>query len=88
LEGLAAMDLSLMDGMIEDAGVAISPPDIRSNTQRIFVPRLAISELQLLAVITTPSRIKPAPARTAEQIRKELQENLFEAPTPPNTRPN
>ena len=88
LEGLAAMDISLMDGMIEDAGVAFSPPDIRSNTQRIFVPRTAISELQLLAVITTPSRTKPAPERTAEQIRKELQESLFDAPTPPNTRPN
>ena len=88
LEGLAAMDLSLMDSLLEDAGVAISPPDIRSNTQRIFVPRAAISELQLLAVITTPSRVKPARERTAEQIRKELQENLFEAPTPPNTRPN
>jgi hypothetical protein len=87
LEGLAATDISLFDSLIEDAGLSISPPDIRSNTQRIFVPRQAIADLQLLAVITTPSR-RPVPARTAEQLRKELQESLFQAPTPPNTRPN
>ncbi len=88
LEGLAASDLSLADSLIEDAGLRLTPPDIRSNTQNIFVPRSAITDLQLLAVITTPSRTKPAPAQTAEQLRKELQENLFQAPTPPNTRPN
>ena len=87
LEGLAATDLSLIDSLIEDSGLHISPPDIRSNTQRIFVPRSAIADIQLLAVITTPSR-KPVPIQTPEQLRKELQESLFQAPTPPNTRPN
>jgi hypothetical protein len=87
LEGLADTGISLLDGLIDDSGLSISPPDIRSNTQRIFVPRSAIADLQLLAVITTPSR-KPVPAQTAEQLRKELQESLFQSPTPPNTRPN
>ena len=87
LEGLADTSLTFLDSLIEDSGISISPPDIRSNTQRIFVPRSAIADLQLLAVITTPSR-KPVPVKTAEQLRKELQESLFEAPTPANTRPN
>jgi hypothetical protein len=87
LEGLADTGISLIDSLIEDSGLNISPPDIRSNTQRIFVPRQAIADLQILAVITTPSR-KPAPVKTGDQLRKELQESLFEAPTPPDTRPN
>jgi len=87
LEGLADTGISFLDSLIDDSGLSISPPDIRSNTQRIFVPRSAIADLQLLAVITTPSR-KPAPVQTAEQLRKELQESLFQTPTPPNTRPN
>jgi hypothetical protein len=87
LEGLADIGLSLIDSLIDDSGLSISPPDIRSNTQRIFVPRSAIADLQILAVITTPSR-KPAPVKTEDQLRKELQESLFDAPTPPNSRPN
>jgi len=87
LEGLADTGTSFIDSLIEDSGLSISPPDIRSNTQRIFVPRSAIADLQILAVITTPSR-KPAPVKTADQLRKELQEDLFRAPSPPNTRPN
>ena len=34
LEGLAANDRSLVDG----AGLLLTPPDTRSNTQRIYVP--------------------------------------------------
>lgn len=88
LEGLAAADLTFADSLVEDAGLHLTPPDIRSNTQHIFVPRSAIESLQLLAVITTPSRVKPVPPPSAEQLRKELQESLFQAPTPPNNRPN
>jgi len=88
LEGLAAMDLSLIDSIMEDAGLHLSPPDNRSNTQRIFVPRCAISDLQVLGVITSPSKVAKRPPQSADQLRKELQESLFQAPTPPNTRPN
>src|SRR5580658_7236510 len=38
LEGLAANDRSLVEG----AGLLLTPPDTRSNTQRIYVPRQAI----------------------------------------------
>ncbi|HEY0161365.1 MAG TPA: hypothetical protein VGB69_01690 [Edaphobacter sp.] len=83
LEGLAPLDLSLLDEVIGDSGLFLIPPDIRSNTQRVYVPRSTIAELQLLAVITTPSRKKPAPGSSASS----LQEDLFRA-LPPSTRPN
>ena len=88
LEGLAAADLSLFDSLIEDSGLHFAPPDIRSNTQRIFVPRTAMETLQILAVITTPSKSRPLPQRTSEQRRREMQESLFDALTPGNNRPN
>jgi hypothetical protein len=47
LEGLMPADLALT--MPE--GYLISPPDQRSNTQRIFVPRTALESLTVLAVI-------------------------------------
>lgn len=88
LEGLAAGDTSLLDSLIEDGGLHFAPPDIRSNTQRIFVPRVSMETLQILAVITTPSKPKPLPERTPEQIRKDMQESLFDSLTPRNSRPN
>jgi Family of unknown function (DUF6982) len=51
-------DNDTMEGMMPNAllqegveGFSIIPPDTRSNTQRIFVPRSALSELTVLAVI-------------------------------------
>ena len=84
LEGLAPIDASILDDVLNDAGLFLTPPDSRSNTQRIYVPRAAISELLLLAVITTPSRRKPVPTSSLPS----LQEDLFNTPLPPNTRPN
>jgi hypothetical protein len=84
LEGLAPIDTSILDDILSDAGLFLTPPDTRSNTQRIYVPRAAISELLLLAVITAPSRRKPLPSSSLPS----LQEDLFNTPLPPNTRPN
>jgi hypothetical protein len=47
IEGLMPNDL-LQEG---DAGFSIIPPDTRSNTQRIFVPRCALAEMNVIAVI-------------------------------------
>lgn len=59
LEGLAANDLSLVEG----AGLLLIPPDTRSNTQRIYVPRHAIQALEVLSLIGAPrSRRTAAPA--------------------------
>jgi len=84
LEGLAPIDITLSDDLIQDTGLHLTPPDTRSNAQRIFIPRTSITELQLLAVITTPSRRKTLPASSVPS----LQEDLFDSLLPPNTRPN
>jgi hypothetical protein len=84
LEGLAPTDISLLDDVINDMGLHVTPPDTRSNTQRVYVPRSSVAELQLLAVITTPSRRKPLPADSVPS----MQEDLFEKLVPPNSRPN
>lgn len=47
LEGLMPNDLTLLTG----DGYLVIPPDTRSNTQRIFVPRTALASLTVLAVI-------------------------------------
>jgi hypothetical protein len=84
LEGLAPIDISLADDLINDTGLQLTPPDVRSNTQRIFVPRTSLTELQLIAVITSPSRRKPLPGSSVPS----LQEDLFANLVPPNSRPN
>jgi len=83
-EGLAPIDTAILDDMLNDAGLSLTPPNIRSNPHRIYVPRAAITELLLLAVITTPSRRKPIPAAPVPS----LQEDLFNTPLPPNAKPN
>ena len=47
LEGLAANDRSLVEG----AGLLVTPPDTRSNTQRIYLPRQAIQSLEVVSLI-------------------------------------
>lgn len=52
LEGMMPNDLSLTTA----DGFLINPPDLRSNTQRIFVPRSALDSLTVLAVIGATRR--------------------------------
>jgi hypothetical protein len=54
LEGLAANDRSLIEG----AGLLLTPPDTRSNTQRIYVPRQAIQTLEVVSLIGAAGRKK------------------------------
>jgi hypothetical protein len=61
LEGLAANDRSLVDGV----GLLLTPPDTRSNTQRIFVPRQAIQKLEVVSLIGAPGRKRAGPAGPA-----------------------
>jgi len=65
IEGVAVNDRSLVDG----SGLLLTPPDTRSNTQRVFIPRSSIREFTVLGVIA-PS---PALRRKASQ-----QPYLFE----------
>ena len=52
LEGLVANDRSLIEG----AGLLLTPPDTRSNTQRIYVPRQAIQTLEVVGLIGAAGR--------------------------------
>jgi hypothetical protein len=64
LEGLAANDRSLVDG----AGLLLTPPDTRSNTQRIYVPRQAIQSLEVVSLIGDAARRRAdAASRYKEQ---------------------
>jgi hypothetical protein len=85
LEGLAPIDITLLDALADDAGIFLTPPDTRSNTQRLYVPRTAISELHLLAVVTSPSRRQPVVEKPAKET---LQDELFHLPMDPDSRPN
>ena len=61
LEGVVPNDLlNLLDN-----GVQITPPDFNSNTDRIFVPRSALSELTVLGVVGIARR-RPAPVAAAQ----------------------
>ena len=52
LEGLMPNDLSLTTA----EGFLVNPPDLRSNVQRMFVPRGALESLTVLAVIGASKR--------------------------------
>jgi hypothetical protein len=71
LEGLSCVDIGWVDSLIEDRGLFLTPPDARSNTQRLFIPRPAITSLEVLGLIMAPARRaiakKPAPTQAAEQ---------------------
>jgi Family of unknown function (DUF6982) len=68
IEGMLPNNLA----QIGPEGFLINPPDLRSNTQRIFVPRSSLSELTVLAVIGGPQRRKKEAA-----AEDERQEELF-----------
>src|ERR1051325_7021219 len=58
LEGLMPNDLSLTGA----EGFLINPPDMRSNVQRMFVPRGALESQTVLAVIAASRRQRRGPA--------------------------
>ena len=70
LEGLAANDRTLIDG----AGLLLTPPDTRSNTQRIYVPRQAIQTLEVVSLIGAAGH-----KRTETTAGKAEQPELFPA---------
>jgi len=69
LEGIAANDRSLIAG----SGLLITPPDTRSNTQRIYIPRQAIQTLEVVSLIGAARK------RRAEAGQVEPQPELFPA---------
>jgi len=67
LEGLAANDRSLIEG----AGLMLTPPDTRSNTQRIYVPRQAIQTLEVVSLIGAAGRKRAERAEQPELFPSE-----------------
>jgi hypothetical protein len=64
LEGLMPADL--MQTTAE--GFLVNPPDQRSNTQRIFVPRTALESLTVLAVIGATRRTRRGVVEDRRQV--------------------
>jgi hypothetical protein len=65
LEGVVPNDLlSLLDN-----GLQITPPDLNSTTDRIFVPRGALSEVTVLGVVGIARRKPAAAVAVANQPR-------------------
>jgi hypothetical protein len=68
-------DGDVMDGLmpnnllqLEPYGFTFIPPGAGSNNQKVFVPRTALTELQVLGVVGSPLRVhKPRP-KPQEQI--------------------
>lgn len=65
LEGMMPNDLS----QTTNEGFLINPPDLRSNTQRIFVPRSALDSLTVLAVIGATRRRRKGVAADTRQVQ-------------------
>lgn len=69
-------DGEIMDGLmpnnllqLEPQGFTVVPPNPTSNRQRVFVPRSALAEIQVLGVVGSPLRSSAARRRPkAEQI--------------------
>jgi hypothetical protein len=68
IEGVAANDLSL----ISSQGIFLTPPDTRSNTQRLWIPASSVSELEVVAVIGGGPKAKPSIVAP-----EDAQEKLF-----------
>jgi hypothetical protein len=65
LEGVVPNDLLTM----LDNGIQITPPDLNSTTDRIFIPRSALTELTVLGVVGIARRKPAAVPDTASQPR-------------------
>ncbi len=63
LEGMVPNNLML----VEPSGFSIIPPDPTFQNQRIFVPRNALREVQVLGVIGSPLKRRPAKKTTDEE---------------------
>jgi hypothetical protein len=76
LEGLVVVDFGMLDGLVEDRGLYLSPPDGRGNTLRIYIPRHAMRSMEVLGLIASPARKQAAKA--AERAAMEVQAGLFD----------
>ena len=62
IEGILPNDLTQNPA----EGFLINPPDLRSNTQRVFVPREALTSVMVLAVVGAARRRRKGPPDTRQ----------------------
>ena len=62
IEGIMPNDLAQNPA----EGFLINPPDLRSNTQRIFVPRASLTSVTVIAVIGAARRRRKGPPDTRQ----------------------
>jgi hypothetical protein len=70
LEGVIPNDLLTL----QDHGLQLTPPDFTANTDRIFVPRSALTEFTVLGVVGIARR-KPAPKPAQPRLFTEDEES-------------
>ncbi|MGA8528609.1 MAG: hypothetical protein WB622_02775 [Acidobacteriaceae bacterium] len=75
VEGLAANDATL----VASEGVFLTPPDLRSNTQRIWIPKTSLEALEVMAVVGTAKKPRTAASKHSAATGKPEQEELFES---------
>jgi hypothetical protein len=64
IEGMMPNDLT----QNPEEGFLINPPDLRSNTQRVFVPRSSLSAVTVLAVIGAAHRRRKGAGPDTRQV--------------------
>ena len=62
IEGIMPNDLSQNPA----EGFLINPPDLRSNTQRVFVPRASLTSVTVIAVVGAAQRRRKGPPDTRQ----------------------
>lgn len=70
IEGMLANNLLL----VESSGFSIIPPDPTFQNQKIFVPRAALEDVQVLGVIGSPLRRRPVKKVEKEEGQLEMFE--------------
>ena len=70
LEGVIANDLLQVDPQ----GFLLAPPDAFSNSQRVFVPRLAVKSFKVMGVVGSPARANRGKAAGKPEGQIELFE--------------
>ncbi|HSY37215.1 MAG TPA: hypothetical protein VK814_15790 [Acidobacteriaceae bacterium] len=84
LEGLTTLDLAFADTLLDDRGLFLTPPDLHSNTLRLFVPRPALQSIEVLGFVTAPSRrlaahpAAPSGTKRKSQVTPDTQPSLFD----------
>ncbi len=64
IEGMMPNDLA----QNPEEGFLLNPPDLRSNTQRVFVPRASMTSLTVIAVIGAAHRRRKGGAPDTRQV--------------------